>query len=82
MALIRLLHDNVLTGRCLKRKIDDIEIVKKEVAIWQKAINNKNEKVNWQFTADDARRKLRCLYPALDSWRDIRRKILYDQQIF
>lgn len=58
---------NVLTGQCLKRRIDDIEIVKKEVAAWQKARNNKNAKVNWQFTAEDARIKLRHLYPTLDS---------------
>ena len=57
---------NVLTGQCLKRRIDDIEIVKKEAAAWQKARNNKNAKVNWQFTAEDARIKLRRLYPTLD----------------
>jgi len=39
---------------------------KKEVAAWQKARNNKNAKVNWQFTAEDARIKLRRLYPTLD----------------
>jgi len=58
---------NVLTGQCLKRRIDDIEIVKREVAAWQKARNNKGAKVNWQFTAEDARIKLRRLYPTLDS---------------
>jgi hypothetical protein len=58
---------NVLTGQCLKRRIDDIDIVKKEVAVWQKFRNNKNAKVNWQFTAEDARIKLRRLYPTLDS---------------
>ena len=57
---------NVLTGQCLKRRIDDIEIVKKEVAAWQKFRNNKNAKVNWQFTAEDARIKPRSLYPTLD----------------
>ena len=58
---------NVLTGQCLKRRIDDIEFVKKEVAAWQRARDNKNAKVNWQFTAEDARIKLRRLYPTLDS---------------
>ena len=57
---------NVLTGQCLKRGIDDIEIVKREVSAWQKARNNKSAKVNWQFTAEDARIKLRRLYPILD----------------
>ena len=57
---------NVLTGQCLKRRIDEIEIVKKEVAAWQRARDNKGAKVNWQFTAEDARIKLRRLYPTID----------------
>lgn len=57
---------NVLTGQCLKRRIDDIEFVKKEVAAWQRARDNKSAKVNWQFTAEDARIKLRRLYPTFD----------------
>ena len=35
---------NVLTGQCLKRRIDNIEIVKKEAAAWQKSRNNKKRK--------------------------------------
>ena len=38
---------NVLMGQCLKGRIGDIEIVKKEVAAWQRARNNKSAKVNW-----------------------------------
>jgi hypothetical protein len=58
---------NVLTGQCLKRRIDDIEIVVKEARAWQKSRNNKNAKVNWQFTTEDARIKLRRLYPTIES---------------
>ncbi len=58
---------NALTGQCLERRIDNIDIVKKEVAAGQKFRNNKNAKVNWQFTAEDARIKLRRLYQTLDS---------------
>ena len=57
---------NVLTGQCLKRRIDDIEVVRKEVLAWQKFRNNKNAKVNWQFTTEDARVKLSRLYPTLE----------------
>jgi len=57
---------NVLTGQCLKRRMDDIGFVKKEVAAWQTARDNKSAKINWQFTAEDARIKLRRLYPTLD----------------
>jgi hypothetical protein len=41
--------------------------VKREVSAWQKHRNNKEAKVNWQFTADDARIKLSRLYPTIDS---------------
>ncbi len=57
---------NVLTGQCLKRRIDDIAVVRKEVLAWQKFRNNKNAKVNWQFTTEDARIKLSRLYPTLE----------------
>ena len=58
---------NVLTGQCLNRRIDKIEIVRKEVQAWQKFRNNKNAQVNWQFTSDAARIKLNRLYPTFDS---------------
>ena len=58
---------NVLTGQCLKRRIDNISDVKKEALAWQKARNTKNAKVNLQFTAIDARIKFKRLYPTLDS---------------
>jgi hypothetical protein len=58
---------NVLTGQCLNRRIDDIEVVRRESSTWQELRNNKNAKVNWQFTTKDARRKLNRLYPTLDS---------------
>ena len=58
---------NVLTGQCLNRRIDDIGVVSKEARAWQEYRNNKNAKVNWQFTATDARVKLFRLYPTLES---------------
>ncbi|MCD6146686.1 MAG: IS630 family transposase [Thermoplasmata archaeon] len=58
---------NVLTGQCLNRRIDDIAVVRKEARAWQEYRNNKNAKVNWQFTAKDARIKLSRLYPTLES---------------
>jgi len=57
---------NVLTGQCLNRRIDDIEVVREEVIAWAKFRNNKNAKVNWQFTTEDARIKLSRLYPTLE----------------
>jgi len=58
---------NVLTEQCLNRRIDDIAVVRKEVRACKEYRNNKNAKVNWQFTAKDARIKLSRLYPTLES---------------
>ena len=40
--------------------------IKIEVAVWQNHRNNRNAKINWQFTKKDARIKLRRLYPTVD----------------
>ena len=58
---------NILIAQCLNRKIDDIEAVKAESAAWQESRNNKGAKVNWQFRTEDARIKLKRLYPSLDA---------------
>jgi hypothetical protein len=58
---------NVLTGQCLNRRINNVEDVRKETMAWQKYRNNKNAKVNWQFTSHDARIKLSRLYLTLDA---------------
>jgi len=41
---------NVFLGQCLNRRIDNVEKVMHEAAAWQSHRNNKNAKVNWQFT--------------------------------
>lgn len=58
---------NVLTGQCLNRRIDNITVIRKEILSWQNFRNNKNAKVNWQFTVENARIKLSRLYPTLES---------------
>lgn len=47
--------------------MDDIEFVRKEVLAWENNRNNKNAKVKWQFTTDDARIKLSRLYPTFEA---------------
>ena len=56
---------NVLIGQCLNRRIDKISTIRRECIAWQEHRNNKNSKINWQFTAKDARIKLKRLYPTL-----------------
>ena len=57
---------NVLNGQCLKRRLENIEAVRREVRAWQRYRNNKNAKIKWQFTTKDARIKLSRLYPTID----------------
>lgn len=57
---------NVLIRQCLNRRIAKIEIMRSEVKAWESTRNGMNARVNWQFTAEDARIKLRRLYPTLD----------------
>jgi hypothetical protein len=57
---------NVLIGQCLNRRISDIEIMRAEVKAWEVARNGMKAKVNWQFSTEDARIKLKRLYPTLE----------------
>lgn len=50
---------NVLTRQCLNRRIDNMETMEQEVAAWQNHRNNKKSTINWQFTNQDARIKLK-----------------------
>jgi len=56
---------NVLTKQCLSRRIDNKKTIMNEVNAWQNHRNNKDAKINWQFTTKDARIKLNRLYPSI-----------------
>ena len=56
---------NVLSSQCLKRRIDDIEVVRREVAAWKDYRDHLDAKIDWRFTTPDARIKLKRLYPTL-----------------
>ncbi len=56
---------NVLMGQCLNRRIDNIDAMKQQVKAWQQDRNNKEAVINWQFTNDKARVKLKRLYPTI-----------------
>jgi len=56
---------HVLNGQCLNRHISTTEKIKEEVSAWQNQRNNKNSKINWQFTNKEARVKLKRLYPSI-----------------
>jgi DDE superfamily endonuclease len=55
---------SVLQRQCLDRRIPDQEILKREVSAWQPERNQHAAKANWRFTTEEARVKLKKLYPA------------------
>jgi hypothetical protein len=53
-----------MTGQCLKdRKMTDIDMLREETSAWATNSNEKQRGVNWQFKVENARQKLRSLYP-------------------
>ena len=54
---------SALTRQCLDRRISDLDVLNTELAAWQAATNADQRQVDWQFTTQDARIKLRHLYP-------------------
>jgi hypothetical protein len=53
----------VLTQQCLDRRLADQATLEREVSAWQAARNRAGRGVNWRFTTEDARIKLKHLYP-------------------
>jgi len=62
IAEIELSH---LGRQCLDRRIPDKEILSREVLAWADQRNKEASIVDWQFTTDDARIKLKRLYPVI-----------------
>ena len=55
---------SAMTRQCLTgRRIGTIEDLRRETAAWQQTVNDKQRGVDWQFRVDDARMKLKSLYP-------------------
>jgi hypothetical protein len=56
---------SVLGRQCLDRRLPDVETLTREVAAWEEARNSAGMTVHWQFTTEQARIKLRKLYPII-----------------
>ncbi|MDO4588179.1 MAG: IS630 family transposase [Planctomycetia bacterium] len=55
---------SVLTRQCLKdRRFPTLEILQSETRAWNVDRNERQTVVDWQFTTDDARTKLKSIYP-------------------
>jgi len=56
----------ILNGQCLNRRMDTIEEVAQQTRAWEAARTRQSKKINWQFTTEDARIKLKRLYPTFE----------------
>jgi len=55
-----------LTRQCMSgRRIGHMDELRHEIAAWATASNEKQREVDWQFKIDDARVKLKSLYPSI-----------------
>jgi len=55
-----------MTSQCLRgRRIGELDELQSEIAIWSEKPNLKQRGVDWQFKIDDARQKLKRLYPKI-----------------
>jgi len=54
---------SVLKRQCLANRIATIEKLRADVSVWNSNRNNRQTKVNWQFTTKESRIKLKRLYP-------------------
>ena len=57
--------ENVLARQCLDRRIPDKATLVREIGAWESERNAMRKPVNWRYTTDDARIKLKRLYPQI-----------------
>jgi len=55
-----------LERQWLKRRLPDIETLEREAKAWCVARNRVGASVEWRFRTEDARTKLRSLYPSTE----------------
>jgi hypothetical protein len=57
---------SVFSKQCLNRRIDSMEKLHEEATAWYSDRNSRQKLIDWQFTIDDARIKLKHLYPVIE----------------
>jgi hypothetical protein len=55
----------IMARQCLDRRIPDQDTLRHEIKAWQDKRNQDGDCVNWRFTTQDVRVKLKLLYPAM-----------------
>jgi hypothetical protein len=54
----------IMNSQCLDRRLDSVERIAAEVALWERKRNAQEARMHWTFTLAVARQKLRKLYPS------------------
>ena len=55
---------SAMTRQCLSgRRLGDLKTLCREIAAWSTDVNRRQRGVDWQMDIDDARRKLKSIYP-------------------
>lgn len=57
----------ILSCQCLNRRLPETRILEQEIIQWQRDRNTLHAKVDWHFSTEDARIKLKRLYPTLST---------------
>jgi len=57
---------SILSRQCLAERMEDMNKLEKEVMAWTQKRNTLGGKVNWRFTTEDARIRLKKLYPSIE----------------
>lgn len=57
---------SVLARQCLSARLASIQLVQEQVMNWQQRRNQAHITINWRFTTEDARVKLKRLYPVIE----------------
>jgi hypothetical protein len=58
---------HALGKQCIDRCIGDVDILKREIAVWETERNQRQINVNWQFTVNKARSKFQRSYDKLNN---------------
>lgn len=58
---------SILARQCLDRRIAEFEPLQREVSAWVETRNQQQTWIDWRFTTEDARIKLKRLYPSINS---------------
>ena len=56
---------SVLSRQCLNRRIGETGRLRREIEAWQQRRKAASKTIDWQFTASDARTRLKRLYPVI-----------------